>query len=156
MTEEDAQNKHQSEVGSVIDQFVNHLDVDEDVAEVLVGEGFTTLEEVAYVPVDEMLEIDGFDEAIVEELRKRAKDALLNLAIASEEKLDNAEPADDLLEMDGMDKHLAFLLAAQGIITMEDLAEQSVDDLLDIEGLDEERAAALIMTARAPWFAEEE
>ncbi len=156
MTEEDAQNKHQSEVGSVIDQFINHLDVDEDVAEVLVEEGFTTLEEVAYVPVDEMLEIDGFDEAIVEELRTRAKDALLNLAIASEEKLDKAEPAADLLEMDGMDKHLAFLLAAQGIITMEDLAEQSVDDLLDIEGLDEERAAALIMTARAPWFAEEE
>jgi N utilization substance protein A len=156
MTEEDAQNKHQSEVGSVIDQFINHLDVDEDVAEVLVEEGFTTLEEVAYVPVDEMLEIDGFDEAIVEELRTRAKDALLNLAIASEEKLDKAEPAADLLEMDGMDKHLAFLLAAQGVITMEDLAEQSVDDLLDIEGLDEERAAALIMTARAPWFAEEE
>ena len=88
--------------------FINHLDVDEDVAEVLVEEGFTTLEEVAYVPVDEMLEIDGFDEDIVEELRKRAKDALLNLAIASEEKLDSAEPAADLLEMDGMDKHLAL------------------------------------------------
>jgi len=155
MTEEDAQEKHQSEVGSVIDTFINHLDVDEDVAEVLVEEGFTTLEEVAYVPVDEMLEIDGFDEAIVEELRKRAKDALLNLAIASEEKLDSAEPAADLLEMDGMEKHLAYLLAAQGVITMEDLAEQSIDDLLGIEGLDEERAAALIMTARAPWFAEE-
>ncbi|WP_299183647.1 transcription termination factor NusA [uncultured Neptuniibacter sp.] len=155
MTEEDAQEKHQSEVGSVIDTFINHLDVDEDVAEVLVEEGFTTLEEVAYVPVDEMLEIDGFDEDIVEELRKRAKDALLNLAIASEEKLDSAEPAQDLLEMDGMDKHLAYLLAAQGVITMEDLAEQSIDDLLGIEGLDEERAAALIMTARAPWFAEE-
>ncbi|WP_286240130.1 transcription termination factor NusA [Neptuniibacter halophilus] len=155
MTEEEAQQKHQSEVGSVIDTFINHLDVDEDVAEVLVEEGFTTLEEVAYVPVDEMLEIDGFDEDIVEELRKRAKDALLNLAIASEEKLDNAEPAQDLLEMDGMDKHLAFQLAAQGVITMEDLAEQSIDDLLEIEGLTEERAAELIMTARAPWFAEE-
>lgn len=156
MTEEDAQNKHQTEVGSVIGQFVDHLDVDEDVAEVLVGEGFTTLEEVAYVPVDEMLEIDGFDEDIVNELRKRAKDALLNLAIANEEQLDKAEPAADLLEMEGMDKHLAFILAAQGIITMEDLAEQSIDDLIDIEDLDEERAAALIMTARAPWFAEEE
>ena len=155
MSEEDAQNKHQSEVGSVIDEFIKHLDVDEDVAEVLVEEGFTTLEEVAYVPVDEMLEIDGFDEDIVEELRTRAKDALLNLAIASEEQLDKAEPAADLLEMDGMDKHLAFLLAAQGIITMEDLAEQSVDDLMDVEGLNEERAAELIMTARAPWFAEE-
>ncbi|MEM5537732.1 transcription termination factor NusA [Neptuniibacter pectenicola] len=156
MTEEDAQNKHQTEVGSVIGQFVDHLDVDEDVAEVLVGEGFTTLEEVAYVPVDEMLEIDGFDEDIVNELRKRAKDALLNLAIANEEQLDKVEPAADLLEMEGMDKHLAFILAAQGIITMEDLAEQSIDDLIDIEDLDEERAAALIMTARAPWFAEEE
>lgn len=155
MTEEDAQQKHQSEVGSVIDAFINHLDVDEDVAQVLVEEGFTTLEEVAYVPVDEMLEIDGFDEDIVEELRRRAKDALLNLAIASEEKLDQAEPADDLLNMEGMDKHLAYILAAQGVITMEDLAEQSIDDLLDIEGMDEERAAALIMTARAPWFAEE-
>lgn len=155
MSEEDAQNKHQSEVGSIIDEFIKHLDVDEDVAEVLVEEGFTTLEEVAYVPVDEMLEIDGFDEDIVEELRTRAKDALLNLAIASEEQLDKAEPAADLLEMDGMDKHLAFLLAAQGIITMEDLAEQSVDDLMDVEGLNEERAAELIMTARAPWFAEE-
>ncbi|WP_420599153.1 transcription termination factor NusA [Neptuniibacter sp.] len=155
MTEEDAKEKHQSEVGSVIDVFINHLDVDEDVAEVLVDEGFTTLEEVAYVPVDEMLEIDGFDEDIVEELRKRAKDALLNLAIASEEKLDKAEPADDLLNMDGMDKHLAFQMAAQGIITMEDLAEQSVDDLLDIEDMNEEKAAELIMTARAPWFAEE-
>ena len=155
MSEEDAQNKHQSEVGSVIDGFIKHLDVDEDVAEVLVEEGFTTLEEVAYVPVDEMLEIDGFDEDIVEELRTRAKDALLNLAIASEEQLDKAEPAADLLEMDGMDKHLAFLLAAHGIVTMEDLAEQSVDDLTDVEGLNEERAAELIMTARAPWFAEE-
>ncbi len=155
MTEAEADEKHQSEVGSVIDQFIQHLDVDEDVAQVLVDEGFTTLEEVAYVPVEEMLEIDGFDEDIVEELRKRAKDALLTLAIANEEKLDQAEPADDLLQMDGMDRHLAFLLAAQGIVTMEDLAEQSVDDLLDIEGIDEERAASLIMTARAPWFAEE-
>ncbi|MGH1460568.1 MAG: transcription termination factor NusA [Neptuniibacter sp.] len=155
MTEDDAQAKHKSEVGSVIDVFINHLDVDEDVAEVLVDEGFTTLEEVAYVPVDEMLEIDGFDEDIVEELRKRAKDALLNLAIASEEKLDKAEPADDLLNMEGMDTHLAYLMSAQGIITMEDLAEQSIDDLMDIEGMNEEKAAALIMTARAPWFAEE-
>lgn len=155
MTEEEAQQKHQTEVGSVMDIFITHLDVDEDVAEVLVEEGFTTLEEVAYVPVDEMLEIDGFDEDIVEELRKRAKDALLNLAIASEEKLDKAEPAEDLVNMDGMDTHLAYLMAAQGIITMEDLAEQSIDDLLEIEGMDEEKAATLIMTARAPWFAEE-
>ena len=148
--------KQQSETGSVLESFIEHLDVDEDVAEVLLEEGFTTLEEVAYVPVEEMLEIDGFDEDIVEELRKRAKDALLNLAIASEEQLDKAEPAEDLLEMDGMDRHLAFLLAAKGIVTMEDLAEQAVEDLLDVEGLDEEKAAELIMTARAPWFEDQD
>ena len=103
-----------------------------------------------------MLEIDGFDEDIVVALRLRAKDVLLTQAIASEEELEGTEPAQDLLEMDGMDKHLAYVLASKGVITMEDLAEQAVDDLLDIEGLDEERAANLIMTARAPWFAEEQ
>jgi len=99
-----------------------------------------------------MLEIEEFDEELIEELRARAKDELLNLAIASEEELDGAQPADDLLEMEGMERHLAFILASRKIVTMEDLAEQSVDDLLDIDGMDEERAAALIMTARAPWF----
>ncbi|WP_432471101.1 transcription termination factor NusA [Amphritea sp. HPY] len=156
MTEDEATEKQQSEAGSILEVFVKHLDVDDDVAEVLVDEGFTSLEEVAYVPVDEMLEIEGFDEDIVEELRTRAKDALLNLAIADEEVLDNAEPAQDLLEMDGMERHLAFVLASKGIVTMEDLAEQGVDDLLDIEELDEKKAAELIMTARAPWFADEE
>jgi N utilization substance protein A len=156
MTEEAAAEKQESELGSIMDIFTRHLDVDEDVAEVLVAEGFTSLEEVAYVPVDEMLEIDGFDEDMVEELRSRAKDALLNLAIASEEVLENAEPAADLLEMEGMDRHTAFLLAAKGVITMEDLAEQAVEDLLDVEGIDEEKAAVLIMTARAPWFADDE
>ncbi|TVQ71894.1 MAG: transcription termination/antitermination protein NusA [Oceanospirillales bacterium] len=154
MSEAVAQEKHQSEVGRVLQLFINHLDVDEELAQVLVDEGFTSLEEVAYVPVDEMLEIDGFDEDIVEALRARAKDVLLNLAIASEEQLESSEPADDLLEMEGMDRALAYQLAAQGVITMEDLAEQSVDELIEIEGLDEERAAALIMTARAPWFSE--
>ncbi|MGB0467393.1 MAG: transcription termination factor NusA [Pontibacterium sp.] len=156
MTEEDVAEKQQNETGSVLESFMEHLDVDQDVAEILLEEGFTTLEEVAYVPVEEMLEIDGFDEDIVDELRTRAKDALLNLAIASEEQLDKAEPAEDLLEMDGMDRHLAYLLAAKGIITMEDLAEQAVEDLLDVEGLGEEKAAELIMTARAPWFADQE
>ena len=102
-----------------------------------------------------MSAIEGFDEDIAEELRARAKDALLTRALASEEELSNTEPADDLLEMDGMDKALAYKLAARNIITMEDLAEQAVDDLLDIDEINEERAAALIMTARAPWFAEE-
>lgn len=100
--------------------------------------------------------IDGFDEDIAEELRARAKDALLTQAIASEEQLGESEPAEDLLNMDGMDRHLAFVLASKGIVTMEDLAEQGVDELLDIEGLDEQRAGELIMTARAPWFAEAE
>ena len=119
-------------------------------------EGFTTLEEVAYVPLEEMVAIDGFDEDIAEELRARAKDALLTQAIASEEQLGAHEPAEDLLTMDGMDKHLAYILASREIITMEDLAEQAVDDLLDIEDMTEARAGELIMTARAPWFAEAE
>lgn len=156
MSEEDAVSKQQSEIGSILDLFMQHLDVDEELADVLVEEGFTSLEEVAYVPVDEMLEIEGFDEDIVEALRTRAKDALLNLAIASEEQLGRSEPAEDLLGMDGMDKHLAYQLAAAGIVTMEDLAEQGVEDLLDIEGMDEAKAAELIMTARAPWFAEQQ
>ena len=121
-------------------------------AGVLVGEGFSTLEEVAYVPEEEMLAIDGFDEEIVELLRQRAKDALLTKALVSEEKFDQAEPAEDLLNMEGMDRELAVELASRDIVTMEDLAEQAVDDLLEIEGLSEERAAELIMTARAPWF----
>lgn len=155
MSVEEWQSKQEEEAGSYLEVFMEALDVDEDVAEVLVDEGFTSLEEVAYVPLEEMLAIDGFDEDIAEELRSRAKDALLTQALASEEKLDSAEPAEDLLTMEGMEKHLAFLLASRGIITMEDLAEQAVDDLLDIEGLDEERAAALIMKAREPWFAED-
>ena len=126
--------------------------MDEDVAGVLVDEGFSTLEEVAYVPEEEMLAIDGFDEEIVELLRQRAKDALLTKALVSEEKFEQAEPAEDLLNMEGMDRELAVELASRGIVTMEDLAEQAVDDLLEIEGLSEERAAELIMTARAPWF----
>lgn len=155
MSTEEAAERHEAEAGQVIQVFMDQLDIDEEVAEILVEEGFTTLEEVAYVPLDEMMTIEGFDAEIAEELRARAKDALLTQAIASEEQLDAHEPAQDLLEMDGMDRHLAFVLASQGIITMEDLAEQSVEELLDIPDMTEERAAELIMTARAPWFAEE-
>lgn len=147
--------KQEQEAGSYIDLFVKALDVDEDVAGVLAEEGFTTLEEVAYVPLEEMAGIDGFDEDIAEELRSRAKDALLTQALATEEKLDT-EPAEDLLTMEGMDKHLAYLLASRGIVTMDDLAEQAVDELLDIEDMDEAKAGALIMKAREPWFAEEQ
>jgi N utilization substance protein A len=152
MTEEQASEKQNEEASGFIDNFINVLDLDEDFATLLVEEGFTTLEEIAYVPMEEMLSIDGLDEDVVTELRNRAKDVLLTQAIASEEKLESAEPAEDLLTMEGMDKHLALVLASKGICTMEDLAEQSIDDLLDIEAMTEEQAAKLIMTARAPWF----
>jgi N utilization substance protein A len=155
MSVEEAVEKQEAEAGQVITTFMEQLDVDEDVAGILVDEGFTSLEEVAYVPLEEMTSIDGFDEDIAEELRARAKDALLTLAIASEEQLGDQTPADDLLNMDGMERQLAFVLANRGIVTMEDLAEQGVDELMDIEGMTEERAGELIMTARAPWFAEE-
>jgi N utilization substance protein A len=153
MTEADAIAKQEEEAGKLMGDFMESLSVDEDVAAVLVEEGFTTLEEIAYVPIEEMKNIEGFDEEIVIELRNRAKDALLTKAIASEELLGEKEPADDLLNMEGMDRHLAFLLANNGVETMEDLAELAVPDLLEIaEDVGEERAAELIMTARAPWF----
>ncbi|WP_026106281.1 transcription termination factor NusA [Vreelandella jeotgali] len=155
MTEEEADAKQDQEMDSLIEFFLQHLNVEDDIARLLVDEGFTTLEEVAYVPLEEMQEIEEFDEEQINALRARAKDELLTLAIASEEALDGVQPADDLLGMDGMERHLAFTLASRSIVTMEDLAEQSVDDLVDIEELDEERAAALIMTARAPWFEDE-
>ncbi|MGR0278026.1 transcription termination factor NusA [Marinomonas dokdonensis] len=156
MTSEDAEAKQQEESQKLIDLFVDSLEIDDDLAIQLVDEGFASLEEIAYVPMEEMLDIDGFDEDLVNELRSRAKDALLNKALQAEEQLDGAKPAADLLEMEGMDNHLALVLASIGVITMEDLAEQSVDELLEVEGMTEERAASLILTARAPWFAESE
>ena len=155
MTTEDAAKKQEAESSDVVAILMEALDVDDDVATVLVDEGFTSVEEVAYVPLDEMKAIDGFDEEIAEELRARAKDALLTRALASEEKLTSKEPAEDLLAMDGMTKQLAEQLCAIDIVTMEDLAEQAVDDLLVIDGLDADKAGQLIMTARAPWFEEE-
>ncbi|MSS76004.1 MAG: transcription termination/antitermination protein NusA [Methyloglobulus sp.] len=149
-----AEEKSEAEGAKIKQLFVEQLDVDEDIALILVEEGFNTVEEIAYVPASEMLEIEGFDEALVNELRSRAKDALLIKALAAEEKIESAKPADDLLEMEGMDKELAYEMAGLGIITMEDLAEQSVDDLLGIKGITEERVAQLIMKAREPWFAE--
>jgi N utilization substance protein A len=156
MTVEDAAEKHEAEAGSVMERFMQALDVDEDVAVVLVEEGFTSLEEVAYVPIEEMIAINGFDEDIVEELRSRAKNAITTQELATEEELGSTEPAEDLLNMDGMDRRLAYLLAGMGVVTMEDLAEQAIDDLIDIEEMTEERAGELIMTARAPWFEDEE
>ena len=152
MSEEEAAAKQQQESSSYIDLFVSKLDVDEEVAEVLVQEGFTSLEEIAYVPIDEIIGIEGFDEEIANELRNRAKDALLTQAIASEEDLNSANIADDLLGMEGMDDVLALALAKKGILNMEELAEQSIDELMDIEDMNEERAGKLIMAARAPWF----
>ncbi len=156
MNEEQAAEKGEQEAKDFIVGFMEQLDVDEDVATILVQEGFTTLEEVAYVPISEMLAIEEFDEDLVEELRNRAKDVLLTKAIATEEGLSDAKPAADLLEMSGMDEGLAFSLASKGVITMEDLAEQSTDELMEIDGMDEKRAGELIMEARAPWFAEEQ
>ncbi|MFL0805006.1 MAG: transcription termination factor NusA [Agarilytica sp.] len=147
--------KQEAEAGSSIDVFIEHLDVDEEVAGVLVDEGFTTLEEVAYVPMEEFLAIEGFDEDIANELRGRAKDALLTQALASEESAENTTPQEDLLTMEGMDDALAKILGSRGVCSMEDLAEQSVDELMDIDGMDEERAGTLILKAREPWFAEE-
>jgi N utilization substance protein A len=152
MSEEDAAAKQQQEASTFIEMFMEKLDVDEEVSEVLVQEGFTSLEEIAYVPLEEILAIEGFDEEIANELRNRAKDALLTQAIASEEDLSSANIADDLLSMEGMDDALALQLSQKSILSMEDLAEQAIDELMDIEGMDEERAGKLIMTARAPWF----
>jgi N utilization substance protein A len=148
-----AEENAEAEIGKIKQLFIDQLDVDEDIALILAEEGFISVEEIAYVPVSEMLEIEGFDEDLVNELRSRAKDALLISAIAMEEKIDSAEPAADLLGMEGMDADLANELASQGIITMDNLAEQSVDDLLGFKGMNEERAAKLIMKAREPWFA---
>ena len=144
--------RQQQETERLQQNFVRDIDVDEELALVLIQEGFTTIEEIAYIPQSEMMEIEGFDEDLVEELRSRAKNALLTKALVSEEKLEKQDPAEDLLTMEGMDKHLAFVLASKGVVTMEDLAELAIDDLLEIENMDEEKAGSLIMTARAPWF----
>jgi N utilization substance protein A len=154
MSEEQAAEKSEAEAQGFIEQFMAQLDVDEEVAAILVQEGFTNIEEIAYVEDAEMESIEEFDQEIVDELRNRAKDALLTRAIAKEEVLGDTEPAEDLLTMDGMDRKLAFQLASRGVVTMEDLAEQSIDELMEIDEMDETRAGQLIMTARAPWFAE--
>ncbi|OGI43655.1 MAG: transcription termination/antitermination protein NusA [Candidatus Muproteobacteria bacterium RIFCSPHIGHO2_01_FULL_65_16] len=152
MTEEAATEKGAQEASKATMLFMESLAVDENVATVLVQEGFSSLEEIAYVPKQELLAVEEFDEGLVEELRNRARDALLTRAIAQEEKINLAEPAKDLLEMAGMDETTARMLASHGIKSMEELAEQAVDDLLGFEGMTEERARELIMTARAPWF----
>jgi N utilization substance protein A len=152
MTESDAEAKSESESQKVVQMFMKALDVDQDVATILAQEGFSTIEELAYVPVSELANIAEFDEEMVKELRNRARDVLLTQAIASEESLESTMPSDDLLQLTGMNPDLALALASRGVRTREQLAEQAVDDLADIDGLDEAAAGALIMKAREHWF----
>jgi N utilization substance protein A len=150
MSEQAAEEKSESEQKVLRDLFMQQLDVDEDVAAILVQEGFSSIEEIAYVPQSEIASIEEFDEAIVQELRNRARDVLLTQAIASEETV--SAPAADLLEVEGMDDSMAAELARHGIVTREDLAEQAIDDLAEIPNLDEKRAGELILAARKHWF----
>ena len=156
MTEKEAEERSDEENHKLLAEFKEKLDVDEEVAGILVAEGFSTIEEVAYVPEAELNSIEEFDADMVNELRNRARDYLLTQAIMQEEVIDARQPAEDLLQMEGMDVDTAMQLAAIGVCTMEDLAEQSVDELMVTEGMDETRASALIMKAREPWFAAEE
>ena len=156
LTVEQAEQKSEEEMRSILERFMQRLDVGEDVANILVQEGFSNIEEIAYVPESELLEIEEFDEEMVTEIRRRARDALLTQLIAKEEVLDENAPEEDLLELEGMSERLAFRLAEKGVRTQEDLAELSVDELKEIDDMTDEAAAELIMAARAPWFAEED
>lgn len=153
MSAEESEKKQEDERAAIRGVFMERLDVDAEVADILIDEGFTSLEEIAYVPLNEMLEIEAFDEDTVNELRERARNALLTQAIATEEKLN--ETADDLLSLEGMDRELAVKLAEANVRTRDDLAELAVDELIEITELDEERAKALILKAREHWFVEE-
>jgi len=156
MSSSDADKKSESEIGGLIETFMKDLDVDEDVALILAQEGFSSLDEVAYVAEEEMLAIEEFDADIVAELRSRARDVLLTKAIANEEQLDTAEPAADLLALKGVTKAIALTLASKGITTVDDLGDQSVDELTELDGMDEALAGTLIMNARETWFADGE
>ncbi len=155
MTESQADERSEAEAEKILKLFMDKLDVDEEVALILVQEGFSSIEEVAYVPIAEMIAIEEFDEDIAQELQSRARDVMLTREIASEEGLSDAPPAEDLLALEGMDEALAQALARRGVITREDLAEQAVDDLVEITDIERERAGELIMTARAIWFEDE-
>ena len=154
MTEEESNKKQQEESGRIKSHFMERLDVDEEVANILIEEGFSTLEEIAYVPINELLEIQSFDEGTVNELRTRARNALLVAAIANEEKMEGVDP--ELLKLEGMDSALAAKLVEGGIKSRDDLADLAVDELAELTKLDEEKAKKLIMAARAHWFAEGE
>ena len=152
MTEEESKQKSEEETGSTRNLFMEKLDIDEEVAGILIQEGFSTLEEVAYVPIQAMLEIEGLDETTVNELRSRARDALLMQAIASEEQAEKSDP--DLVQLEGMDGELVAMLAQKGVKTRDELADLAIDDLVELTGIDAERGRNLIMKARAHWFAE--
>ena len=156
MSVQEADEKSEVESQELAKLFMDHLGVDQEVAIILVQEGFSSIEEVAYVPENEMSDIEEFDESLVKEIRDRARDVMLTRAIVNEEKLVETGPAEELLAMEGMNETLAYELAALGIITVEDLADQAVDDLLEIDGMDEDTAGKIIMTARIPWFEAEE
>lgn len=155
LTEDQAKEKDKNESKEIVHSFMDSLDVDEDIAMVLVQEGFTTLEEIAYVPLEELVDVEEFDEDVAGELQERAKSSLLTKALASEEQISGAEPAEDLLNMDGMQSEWAYALAANNVVSMEDLAELAVPEVIEyVPSIGEEQAAQLIMTARAPWFEE--
>ena len=154
MSAEESQEKSESERSAIRELFMDKLDVDEEVADILIDEGFTSMEEIAYGPITEMLEIQSFDEDTVNELRNRARNVLLTEAIATEEKIEKT--ADDLLTLEGMDHDLAARLADAGVRTRDDLAELAVDELVEATAIDEARASELIMKARAHWFADEQ
>ena len=156
MTVKDLQSKHQVESDKIINLFIQHLDIDDDFAGLLMEEGFSSLEEIAYVPVSELLSVDGLDEEMVEELRNRAKAALTTRALAQEESFEGVEPAEDLLALPSMTRELAYALAARGVSSLEQLAEQGIDDLEGIEDLTETLAGELIMAARnICWFGDQ-
>jgi N utilization substance protein A len=156
MTVDEMRAKNEAESDKLINLFTENLDIDDEFASLLINEGFSTLEEVAYVPASEFLEIDGLDEETVDVLRSRAKDALTTKALKTEESLEGAEPAEDLLALEGLERHLAFVMASKGVVTLEDLAEQGIDELVDITELSAEKAGELIMAARnICWFADE-
>lgn len=154
VTEEEAEQREEQEQQRLLSLFKENLKVEDDLAIALIEEGFTTLEEIAYVPAHELLEVEGMTEETMIILRSKAKDILVTKAIAEEELLGKTEPAEDLFDVEGIDKHLAYLLASHGVVTRDDLAEQSVDELMEIDGINEEKAAKLIMAARAHWFTE--
>jgi N utilization substance protein A len=156
ITEKESQEREEQENQRLLVLFQQQLDASEDVAIALIEAGFTSLEEIAYIPIQELLALEGLEKDQVEKLREKAKDALLTQAIQQEERLGEHEPQEDLLAVEGIDKHLAYQLASKGVCTQDDLAEQSVDDLLDLEGMTEEKAGKLIMAARAKWFEKSE